>query len=184
MKTPLLVTMAGPRGGFDLDSMSNFEAGIAVLVALDKVYPGIRWRDLPALAGRPEIMGGWWTDLKKSVGDVKDGIGDVLKDTFDYVGEAGGATVRLATDEKVIDGASRIGTAYATNGGSEGIRQLFGGGGGSGSPADAILSFLSGLGEKAKSANVQAAGMTGMSPAILPWAIGGGLLLVLLMGRR
>lgn len=185
-RNPVLVTMAGPRDLPDISRMSNFEAGIATLVMLDKVYPGIRWRDLPALADgyQPEAMAGWWTSLKKAVGDVKDGVGDVLKSTGDYVGSAFGSTVRLATDEKVIDGASRIGTAYATNGGSEGVRQLFGGSGESGSPFDAVMSFISGLGEKAKSANIQAAGVGGMSPAILPWALGGGLLLVLLMGRR
>lgn len=183
----LLVTMAGPRDLPDISRMSNFEAGIATLVLLDKVYPGVRWRDIPAIAEgyRPESLSGWWTDLKKATGDVKDGIGDVLKSAVDVGGDVVGSAVRLVTDEKVIDGASRIGTAYATNGGSEGVRQLFGGSGGQGSgPVDALLSFISGLGERAKSANIQAAGVGGMSPAILPWALGGGLLLVLLMGRR
>lgn len=180
---PLLVTMAGPRGLPDISHMSNFEAGIATLVLLDKVYPGIRWRDLPALAeGRgPEAMAGWWTDLKKATSSVKDGIGDVLKSTYTTVGGAVGDAVRLVTDEKVIDGASRLGTAYATGGGSEGLRSIANQGG----PLDSLLEFVSGLGERAKVANVQTAGMgPGVNASMLPWLLGGGLLLVLLVGRR
>ena len=180
MKQPLLITMQGPRGLPDISQMSNFEAGIATLVLLDKVYPGIRFRDLPGLVERPESMAGWWTDLKKATSSVKDGIGDVLKSTYTTVAGGVGDAVRLVTDEKVIDGASRLGTAYATGGGSEGLRAISSQGG----PLDSLISFVSNLGQQAKTANVQTASVGGVNASILPWAIGGGLLLVLLAGRR
>lgn len=182
MKSPLLVTMSGPAD-FDISGLSNFEAGIATLALIDRVYPGIRWKDLPGLAAgiRPGTLSGWnpFKAIYKGVGNIKDGIGDVLRDTGNYVGGAFGDTVRLVTDEKVIDGASRLGTAYATGGGSEGIRNIFGGKDGM---ANSILDFISGLGEKAKGVNTAGAG--GMDASILPWAIGGGVVLALLFGRR
>lgn len=184
MNAPALVTMAGPNSLPDLSRMSNFEAGIATLVSLAKVYPGIRFRDIPSLL-EPERMSGWWTDLKHTVGDVKDGIGDVLKDTYSAVGKDAGDALRLVTDKKVIDGASRIGTAYATDGGSEGVRNLFGGDG-SGSPVDALMNFISNLGSSAKSQNKQAASVGNMNlpGGLLPWLLGGGAVLVLLARRR
>jgi len=181
MKNPLLITMSGP-GDVDLSQLSNFEAGILTLALIDRVYPGIRWRDLPAVAGgfRPEVLNGWLTNLTRAVGNVKDGVGDVLKDTANYVGGAFGDTVRLATDDKVIDGAARLGTAYATGGGSEGVRQLFAGD--VGGAANSFLDFVSGLGEKAK--GMTTAGAGGMDMSVLPWAIGGAVVLALIFGRR
>lgn len=184
MNAPALVTMAGPNSLPDISRMSNFEAGIATLVLLAKAYPGIRFGDIPSLMA-PERMSGWWTDLKHAAGDIKDGVGDVLKDTFSNSANAAGDAVRLVTDEKVIDGVSRIGTAYATDGGSEGVRSLLGGGG-SGSPVDALMDFISNLGSSAKSANVQAASVGNMNVpgGLLPWLLGGGAVLVLLMRKR
>jgi hypothetical protein len=177
-----LVTMRGP-GEIDYSNLSDFEAGIATLALINDVYPGIRWKDLPGLAAgvRPGTMDGWLTNLKKAVGTVKDGIGDVLKDTGNYVGGALGDTVRLATDEKVIDGAARLGTAYATNGGSEGVRSLFGD---KNDVGGKVLEFISGLGASAKSGTLNTAGAGGVNMSVLPWAIGGFAVLALVFGGR
>jgi hypothetical protein len=179
MNDPVLVTMAGPgRKPLDIGQMSNFEAGIATLAMIDAVYPGIRWKELPGLAVgvRPETMG-WnpFRSIYKAAGEIKDGIGGTLKDAFDYIGGAGGDAVRLVTDEKVIDGATRLGTAYASGG-------LIGGEGGG--PLDTVMKFISGLGASAKQAfPSNQAGMFGGGNA-LPWVLGGGVVIALLVGRR
>ena len=179
---PVLVTMNGPRG-LQVSNLSNFEAGIAFLTLVDRLSPGITFGELVRSMEVSEYMAGWWTDLKKATSSVKDGIGDVLKSTMETVGSAAGSSVRLVTDEKVIDGASRLGTAWATGGGSEGVRSVLGGG----NMADQLIGFISSLGDsfKAKSAPIEQASMGGgMNAAMLPWLIGGGALLVLLVGRR
>jgi hypothetical protein len=188
---PLLVTMRG-QNGFDVRNLSNFEAGIAFLTLLNRLSPGITFGKLARSmdAAGAGLMAGWWTDIKKSAGDIKDGIGDVLKDTWDTIGGGAGDAVRLVTDEKVIDGASRLGTAYATNGGSEGVRSvldgLTGGGGGDASAVDKVMAFIASLGSsfksKADGAGLNQAGM--FSGAALPWLVGGGLVLFLVTGRR
>lgn len=109
-----------PRGKTD------FDAGLIFLSTAARVFPGLTWRDLVtwnSRAGRP-FMAGWWTDLKKSVGDIKDGIGDVVSDTVDLFGRKGGDVVRLATDDKVAETVLRAGAAYASGGASEAARAL------------------------------------------------------------
>lgn len=189
---PLLVTMRGP-GELNIPALSNFEAGIAFLTLLNRMSPGLTFGQLAAAMDAPAgRLAGWWTDLKKSVGDVKDGVGDVLKDTWDGIGETAGSAVRLVTDEKVLDGASRIGAAYATWGGSEGARDFMksigggGGGGESGGAVDSLMNFISSLGSSFKSsASAQTMNTAGMfGGGALPWIIGGGLVLFLVTGRR
>jgi hypothetical protein len=184
MKNPLLITMAGP-GDIDLSEVSNFEAGIATLVLINKLYPGIKWGDLPVLAAlrSGEPMKGWLTDISRSVGNIKDGIGDVLKDTFTTVGGGLGDATRLVTSAPVMDAATRAGAAYATGGGSEAARgvlgQMFGS---SGDAADAqisqLMDFISGLGSTAKGTTASG---TGAGFNILPWALGGVAVLGIVM---
>lgn len=179
-----LISMAGPTD-FDVSKMSNFEAGIAALTVASSVYPGLTWGRLADLVTGREKMGGWWTDLKHVAGDIKDGVGDVLKDTGDWVGDKGGEIIRLGTDEKVIDGASRLGTAYATGGGSEGARSVLQSLGLSGESSDNIMDFLGSLGSVFKGKvgdDVNQAGM--FNSKNLPWIIAGGAVLVLVFGRR
>lgn len=175
MNKPALITMHGPKRnnarGFDLSKMSNFEAGIATLILIDEVYPGAKFKDLPAIAARyhGEALSGWWTDFKSSVGDVKDGIGDVLKSTFSTVGGGAGDALRLATDEKVVSGATKWGTAYAS-GGASGI-------------ADEIFNFMASLGSSAKAAVPD--GAAEATKNVLPWALaGGGALLLVLIAKK
>jgi hypothetical protein len=172
-----LVAMSGPSD-IKLENLSNFEAGLAFLGVINQVYPGIRFSQLADLAeGRTEVMNGWLSNLNpmnavrsvsKTIGDAKDGIGDILKDTFTTVGSGAGDTLRLATDEKVLDGAFRLYEAYQTKGMSE----------------SSIMDFVNGLGATTKEKAAAAAG--GLPGGILPWALGGGglLLVVMLMGKR
>lgn len=199
MSQPLLVTMSGPDG-IDLDKVNDFEAGLAFLNLVGKVYPDATFGDLPYIAaGIPANarMAGWLTDIRKtvtkSVGSVKDGIGDALKSTFKLGGEAAGSAVRLVTDEKVLDGASRIGAAYATYGGSEGFAQVMQSAtGGDKSMVDSLVGFIASLGQTAKSQPPimvgSAAGFGGVPGNMLPWLIGAGVLVAVLAlrpaGRR
>ncbi len=188
---PLLVTMSGPMD-FDYNKMSDFEAGLGALALIGTLYPGVKFGDLPALAAkRPIAMGGWLTDLTKgvtsAVGNIKDGVGDVLKDTVSAVGGVGGDVVRLATDKNVLQGASAIGGAYLTGGASAALDGVLGSSGPSG---NAITDFLTTLGLNFKSlANQVAPGTASPNPSganVLPWVAAGGavLLVVLMTGRR
>lgn len=186
MKNPLLITMAGPND-IDLSGVSNFEAGIATLVLINRLYPGVKWGDLPALAAgaRSTTMGKkWYERAMSAVGDIKDGIGDVLKDTFTTVGGGLGDATRLVTSAPVMDAVTRAGAAYATGGGSEAARGVLGSlFGSSGDAADAqisqLMNFISGLGSTAKGAT--ATGATGPGVNILPWALGGVAVLGIVM---
>jgi len=168
--------MSGP-GDVAIDKMSNFEAGLAFLGVLNQLYPGIRFNQLRELAAGREVetMGGFslnpmdaFRSIKKVVGDIKDGAGDILKDTFDAVADKGGDAVRLATDEKVVNGATQLYSNYLTGGLNP----------------DELMNFVTNLGAQTKA---KAAAASGALPGgILPWALGaGGLVLVLVMtGRR
>ena len=174
--SPLLVTMRGP-GGIDFTKLSNFEAGIAMLALINKEYPGITLSQLSALTSlyqAPEKMAGWLTDIGHFVGNVKDGIGDVLKDTVNTVGGVLGSTVRLAADPKVTNLAANAAAAYATGGGSLAVQgaisNMTGGGTGTGSIADQIMNFIAGLGSNAKT-QVQTAGYNGSSAPTWLWPV-------------
>jgi hypothetical protein len=132
-------------------------------------------------------MAGWWTDLKHAAGDIKDGVGDVLKDTVSTVGSIGGDTVRLATDPKVISGASQLGAAYATGGGSSAVTGLLQSLGMSQGSANQVTDFISSLGDNFKTqSQLQAASMGGGGAmgGALPWVLAGGVVLVLLVATR
>lgn len=179
---PILVSMHGPSD-LNIKALSNFEAGIAFLTLVNRLSPGITFGQMMGVdsSGR---LSGWWTDLGNAVGNVKDGVGDVIKDTASFIGGSTGDAVRLVTSEKVIDGASRIGQAYATSGGSEGVKQLLGGGDG----ASQFVDFISTLGDQFKSASTNLGGQNQASTlpgGPLPWLIGGVAVIVLaLKGRK
>lgn len=197
---PLLVTLRGP-GQIDLSSLSNFEAGVVFLSLVDQLAPGIKFGELPALAASGRMAGfnlfravgnlvgdtasgvvsvgkGAAKGIYEGAGALKDGVGDVFKSTFTTAADASGDTVRLLTDEKVLDGISRIGSAYASQGGSEGVRKLF-----SGDSGQKVLDFFSALGDSFKSEGGAVA--TSSSSSWLPWALGGGaVLLTVMLVRR
>lgn len=156
MKQASLITMSGPSGGLDVRNMSNMEAGLAFLGLVNQVHPGITWGQLVELGkngGR--FMGrSFWDKVGGALGDVKDSVSDVVSKTVGTVGEVAGSAIRLVTDEKVIDGASRLGTAYATGGQSEAAKGILG----------QIGDFVSHIGSTVKdTANANAAGAA--SPA-------------------
>jgi hypothetical protein len=104
----------------DPTGKNDFDAGLLFFAAVSRMYPGITWDDIL----QPQRMAGWLTDLGHAVGNVKDGIGDVLKDTVSTVGDIGGSTVRLAADPAVASAITRAGSAYATGGASEGANSI------------------------------------------------------------
>lgn len=187
MNNPVLVTMRGPSGALDVRALSNFEAGVAALSLIGRIVPGLTFGQMAAMVDRPETMGDLWSFTKRAVSTVSDGIGDVLKSTASYVGDSVGSAVRLVTDEKVIDGASRLGQAYATGGGSEGVRTMLGGSNTGNTTVDSLINFVSSLGENFKAkADVQAAS-AGTSLAGVPvwvWGVGGVLVVWSLVGSR
>src|SRR5690606_17306542 len=172
---PLLVTMRGP-GEIEISSLSNFEAGIAALSLVGRAIPGITFGDLVRMSQEGRMSGLW--DVIKSAGSV---VGDVVSNVVDKTGEKIGEAVRLFTDEKVIDGAARLGTAYATSGGSEGVRNLLGGG----ENANQVVDFVSQIGEFFKGVTGSQSGQYSAASTgtanVTPWLLGGGLALVVLL---
>ncbi len=137
-----LITMAGPaNGGIDVRNLSNMEAGLAFLGLVNKIYPGITWGELHAMGMGQEVMGrSFWDRVGGVLSDVKSTVSDVVSKTTSTIGDAAGSALRLVTDEKVIDGASRIGEAYATGGQSEAMKSY----------GAQLLDFVSHLGSSAK----------------------------------
>lgn len=216
MKSPMLVTMSGPSpvledGSIDVTRLSNFEAGLAMMGLIHRVYPDVTFGELPKLAYAPgaEFMGrGFWerqlshvTDtlspgkvfnsVSSGVGDVKDGIGDVLKDTFNSSGDAGGNVVRLLTNKKVIDGANSSYASFTDSGGivgaigGKGISNIFGGGdsSSSGTAGNSLMDWITHLGAATKAKAAQA-DMSGLPGGLLPWAVGASVVLFVVFGRR
>lgn len=187
-----LISMAGPSG-LDVDGISNFEAGVIVLAELDKAVPDITWRELFLLGdavGDPEKMGRSLLGrigaainpmpVIRSVGHI---VGEVTRETGHVAGQVGRATgdvvggsVRLLTDESVVDGLARAWNAFKGGGGVLGAGGE-GGAGGSGNPLDALIGFISSIGQKAKNENQ--ASLFGLTPAA--WGIGIGASLLLLL---
>lgn len=168
--------MAGNNQGavfMDPRGKSDFDAGLLFFAAAARMLPGLEWRDV----SNPQFMAGWFTDLKKAVGSVKDGVGDVLKDTVNFVASKGGETVRLAADPKVADTVARAGAAYATGGASEGARGAF----------DSLMNIFTPTGkqavETAGAAYKQSFGIDFRNPVVLGVGIGGAALLVVLLAR-
>ena len=168
--------MAGNNSGavwMDPAGKSDFDAGLLFLGAIARMMPGLTWSDLQ----RPQFMAGWLTDIGHAVGNLKDGIGDVLKDTFTTVGSAGGDVVRLATDPKVADTVSRAATAYATGGGSEGVNGLM----------DALKNIFTPSGQQAVAnvgANYKAGGINFANPWVIGAGVGMGALLLIVVAKK
>jgi hypothetical protein len=202
---PLLVTMRGPDE-IKFHELSNFEAGIIMLHKLDQMLPGVTWGQL-IYAGR-DTMGRSWLermaskaggavmDAGRGVGgaamDVARSSGDIIKSAVDATGEKIGEATRLFTDEKVVDGASRAYKAYTDGGGIAGFwggSSIFGQNSGTSdaegeSAAGGIWDFITNLGSSAKkSASANQAGLFGIPSNVLPWAIAGGAVLVILFAR-
>ncbi len=158
-------TFMDPRG------KSDFDAGILFFAALSRLYPGLQWADLHT---PQQFMAGWLTDLKHSIGDLKDGVGDVLKDTASVTGKILGSGVRLAADPKVATTVTRAGAAYATGGGSELWQQL-----------QDILTpegqqVVTAAGESYK----QSMGFNWKNPWVIGAGVGAAALLVVLVARK
>jgi len=179
MRNSMLVSMAGPDSP-SLQDLSDVEAGIAALVMLNNFYPGITFAELDRMMfPGVDTMGKKCTGVFGCIGsffsDSTGLLGRTFSDAGSKMGEWGGDLVRLFTDKKVIDGASRIGAAYASGGASE-AAQTFG---------QKAMNFLSNLGSSFKGEDGKTqAGMMGLPGGLLPWAIAGGVVLVLLFGRR
>ncbi len=165
--------MAGNNSGavwMDPAGKSDFDAGLLFLGAIARMMPGLTWQDLQ----RPQFLaGGFFSDIASGFGNLKDGIGDVLKDTFTTIGGGAGDAVRLATDPQVAGTVSRAATAYATGGGSEGVSGIM----------EALKNIFTPEGQQAV-ANVGANYKAGSFSFSNPWVIGGaalfgGLLLVM-----
>jgi len=159
----------------DPKGKSDFDAGLLFLSAAATLYPGLEWSDL----SNPQFMAGWFTNLKKAVGTVKDATGGVLLDTAKAVGHFGGQVVRLAADPKVSDSIMRAGTAIATGGTSEAAGGIF----------DSMKNIFTPQGITAveaagKSYKSSMGGINFQNPLVLGGVIGGGLLLVLLIAKK
>ena len=163
-----LITMAGP-GSIDVRKLSNMEAGLAFLGLVNQLYPGLTWGELHAMGLGQEVMGrSFWDKVGGALSDVKSTVSDVVSKTVSTAGDVAGSAIRLVTDEKVIDGASRIGAAYATGGQSEAAGGVLG----------KIGDFVSNLGSQVKeTASASAAGAPSVGGiklpgGVLPWALG------------
>jgi hypothetical protein len=182
----------------DVQSMSDFEAGLLALRVIGEMYPGITFGQLPALAAQSKgsgFMGRSWLERQFSnvaggAGTVVSGIGGVVKDTLSVTGGVAGDAIRLLTSKQVVNAASMAGAAYATDGASLSVSDIMSKvfGGGSSSAGSSVTDFFATLG-----ANLKALmGSSGSSPVQagmfsstnLPWLIGGGFVLAFVFGKR
>lgn len=202
-----LITMSGPVM-VDVAELSNFEAGVLALAELNRAVPGITWGQLAAGVDRG-AMNGWLTDIGKSVSrtvskggsavmDVGRGAGDLVKNAFDATGSKMGDAVRLLTDEKVIDGATKGYTAYTDSGGVAGFwggSSFFGDSGSSSgesggamqSAASGVWDFITNLGagvKKQASTNQAASFGGGLPGGPFPWIVGGVFAFYLVARKR
>ncbi len=134
-----LVTLSGQPRPFNETlininprELSNTQAGLVFFKIVAEAYPGITWGQWAEMAknykGNKRLSGAW-ENFKGGVGDIYDGVAGVSKDVISGVGDIGGSTIRLLTDEEVAGTVMRAGSAYATGGGSEGLLAMFGQGG-------------------------------------------------------
>lgn len=201
---PLLVTMHGPQQT-SLQDLSNFEAGLVVLSAINHQLPGVTWDELLTGNVRSVGMSGWEkgqtlagpfdliTDIGHGFAQVGRTIGGMVSDAVGMVGGNLGNSVRLLTDPQVMDAAAKAAAAYMTGGGSTALDASLGnesgsaGGSGSISIGQQIMDFISGLGSSAKNAlgsGADKASIFGIPDKYLPWAAGGAIFLALVFGRK
>lgn len=175
--------------------LSDIEAGLIVLDAIAVIYPDLTWNDfrpenwpltkklihqehesskLAGKCGSCQMSGRCWNPANwaECSGNLVADVADVYVDSIDYIGDKSGDAIRLFTDEEVLDGMMKLGTAYMSGGQSE----LLGG-------------ILGGMGGSAKS-DVNRAGMggsvfQGIDNKYLIYGglgLGGFLMLIMLMG--
>lgn len=167
-------------------SLPDLEAGMLVVQSIGETFPDLTWNDF-----RPEnwpltkkLLRQEWKNVKLSgncsgcemsgscgwrpsdwgncvqnlTSDVKDGIGDSLN----WIGDKGGETIRLLTDEDVVNGAAKIADIFqdlATPSEFELLMKQFD----LDKDSDAgkkMLEILAGTGAKSKK-DIDAAGMGG-----------------------
>lgn len=199
---PLLVTMRGPSSGaIRMQDLSNFEAGYLTLSLVARQNPGLKWGDLIGYANQRGLttMGkAWYEKLASGVGDFvsdsSDWVGDSVKDVFGATGGFIGDAVRMLTDKEVIDGMNSSYESFTSSGGvagavggsdTFGIEKLFSGGDGKdGATKNQIMEWITSLGDSVKKksgdANLAAFEMPG---GVLPWALAGGAVVVLMLFR-
>lgn len=208
---PVLVSMSGPavsKKNFNLSKVSDFEAGIILLDDLAQVFPGLTVGQLLALGdGHLERMGKhWWEKgpvgvITRNVGKAADTLnpekviesaGHIVGEAVRGVGHVGAEFLRTMTSDQVLHFANSSYDHFTADGGVSGAiggGQFSGGYGGGGSESggqagsgsgdwwEYISGFISNLGGQAKA---QASG-AGLPGGVLPWALGGGVVLILLM---
>lgn len=178
---------------YDPRKMSDFEAGIHFLSTVAWMYPGITFGEFFKLAQDPNTavvmgkkcrgfgcIGSFFSDSTKWIGrNVSDAVG--------LFARKGGEAVRLLTDEKVINGASKIGSMYANGGGgaaSNGfLSRVFGQSG-----AQSIDDFMKKIGGLWKGGSggggaQQSAAPGAISPALM-LGVGGLITFGLVVSRR
>lgn len=165
----------------DPTGKSDFDAGLLFFAAVARMYPGLTWDDIL----HPQLMGrSWFTrqvdNLTHAVGNVKDGIGDVLKDSISTLGDVGGSTIRLAADPSVAGAISRAGSAYATGGASEGVNSFLASLGSIFSPQGQQVVSAAGASYKQ---NVSG-GFSFSNPWVLGGVLGAGALVLVMVARR
>jgi len=156
--------------------LSDIDAGIQALYALEYAYPGITFG---------EILKRSENRLGNMFGDFGNWVSKTVSNAGNKMGDWGGDAVRLLTDKEVRSGLQDYAAAYATGGASAGIQGMIGGEGDQG-VFNQVMGFLGSLGKGSKS-QVQQAGITtgwgGMDPKILAMGAGGLILLVLLLKK-
>jgi len=174
---PQLVTMRGPSG-VQASGYDDFSLAMLALIELAKRNPGMTWGDLLAMGATGRMSGSIWDKIGNVVKAPIEFVGDKISDAVGVIGGATGSAVRLATDEKVLDGASRLATAYATGGTSEAA----------GGVGQKIADFFSNMGAAVRTEttgiNAASAGSIGGVPVWAVVAGGGVVLLTLLSGGR
>lgn len=169
LKDPILT--ADPR------ELSNVDAGIQALYAIAYMNPGITFGDLLRMSQN---------SLKGNIfGDLGNWTKKTLSDGIDKLGDIGGSTVRLLTDQEVQSGLQNYAAAYATGGQSAALQGLLGGEGDQ-SAIGQVMGFLSNLGKSSKSQVQQASMGTGLGsidPKLLFLGMGGLIFVVLLLKK-
>jgi hypothetical protein len=142
--------------------------------------------------------GGAVMDVARGAGgvamDIQRSGGDIVMSAVNAVGDKVGEATRLFTDQKVVEGGAKAYKAFTDGGGIAGFwggSGVFGKGGGEGatdeegmSAAGGIWDFITSLGSSAKKkTGANEAGIFGIPSNVLPWAIAGGAVLVVLFAR-
>jgi len=183
MNNQKLITLNGEsvqKKGFpDVSKLSDFDAGLIFLKMASEFKPGLKFGDFIQRPG----LHGWLTNFTKSVtnivGKTVEGVGDVLKNTGDYIGEKAGSTIRLASDQDVQQAVIRAASAYATGGQSLAVESVLSNIGGT--PSNNPVT-VAGQGFKENYAAIMGPG--GINPMYLMAGMGGLILVVLLTQRK